>query len=158
MAFWIKAKQKNWSLPVIILAGLLCLACLISIIDRFMPIYQFQYTETRVKFVQSQIIKYNYDTLEDKNIDNAKIITSTVEKVVDNNLATNKKDILFQHNTLVIIFKQPIYYSSPKLNSFGYPFPSYDFVLMSKRAFIMEINGEIKAPMFELYFPALKMD
>jgi len=151
LTYWTKVNGL-WPVPwpLAILAGLVCLTCLVVLSDKILKHKIGDYTETRIKFTQSQGNKYYYESPEIQNIYTWKQIFYRMQD------PENK--VLFHSDTFFFIFDKPITYGWPKINSFGHNFPLYNFYLTTNRGALLSVNSEITAPIFEIYFPPLKKE
>ena len=115
-----------------------------------MPHLETEYKETRIKLSQSQGNKLYFESLENKNIYRWQQVYA--RQVTE--LGAQEK--VFHNDTFFFIFDKPIKYGFPKINSFGHEFPIYNFYATTDRGAVLQVNGEIKAPVFEIYFPPVE--
>jgi hypothetical protein len=104
------------------------------------------HTETMIRLRQSSGNKFYFESETDRNIHSWR---QTYVRAEDH----SKGEAMIHSDTFFLIFNRPIKYAWPTINSFGYKFPIYNFWMTSDRGVVLQINGEIETPVFEVCFP-----
>ena len=153
MTYWAKVNDI-WPIPwpVAITIGLVCLTCLIVLVDKLLSSYKKSYTETKVRFVQSKGHKSYYESPELSNIYNwQQLVLGIGEYDKD-----NKPIKGHYYSVFFFIFDKPINYGYPQINAFGHDFPMHNYYAKTNRGIVLAMDDEIKAPIFEVYFPPIE--
>lgn len=106
-----------------------------------------KYIETSLK-VRRESLNQDFEHDSQKNIFSWK----------QHKVQISHKDTAGNSHTIIttsffIVFDKPIKYGWPQLDTFEHDFPSYQWFGENERTIILCVEGEIKAPIFELIFP-----